>query len=548
MKRRDFLRTTSAASAAPLLLGGVPVFANPVNNLLSAWAASSLNDRVLVIVQLHGGNDGLNTVIPVNNYGAYYNVRPNIAIPQSGSRKYISLDHTLEDVRNVGLHTDMTGVKALYDQGKMALVQNVSYENLNASHFRSRDIWFMGGDYDQYLASGWMGRYLDYYYPNYPAAYPHADMPDPLALEIGSGLSLAFHKGNGIPVSLGIQDPVAFYNLINSVGTDPLYNFPDNYAGEELRYIAEMEQQGNVYAQRLRDVFLAGSNSPVVYPAIYPYLAPQGALNNHLAPQLKIVARLLSGGCRTKIFLCRIGGFDTHANQVLENDTTMGAHAALLYHISSAVQAFHNDLQQLGLGDRVVTATISEFGRRIASNASYGTDHGDAAPLFVFGNCVKAGVFGTNPSQADLQGGNLPMQIDYRQVMTALVKDWLGADVAALQHVAFDGWADSRLDIIDCKWVADETYKQSGPEMSVSPNPSPGMAVLRYKLSESDTYTFGVYNEGGTAVMQRTLGYLTPGNRTLDIDASSWAPGIYYLVIQGSVRRNRGLVKFVVVR
>lgn len=548
MKRRDFLRTTSAASAGPLFLSGVPVFANPVNNLLSAWAASSPNDRVLVIVQLHGGNDGLNTVIPLDNYGAYYNIRPNIAIPQNGPRRYISLDDTLEDSRKVGLHTDMTGAKSMYDQGNLAVVQNVSYENLNASHFRSRDIWFMGGNYDDYLASGWMGRYLDYYYPNYPSAYPSPDMPDPLALEIGSGLSLAFHKGNGIPLSLGIQDPVAFYNLINSVGTAPLYNFPDNYAGDELRYIAEMEQQGNVYAARLRDVYLAGANSSVVYPDIYPYLAPQGALDNRLAPQLKIISRLLSGGCRTKIFLCRIGGFDTHANQVLENDTTMGAHAALLYHVSSAIEAFHNDLQQLGLGDRVVTATISEFGRRIASNASYGTDHGDAAPLFVFGNCVKGGVFGTNPSAAALQGGNLPLQIDYRQVMTALVMDWLGADVAALQHVAFTEWVDSRLDIIDCKWVGNTESKNKGPEMSVSPNPSPGPAVLRYKLAESDNYTFMVYSGGGSVVIQRNLGYQTPGNKTLDLDAGSWAEGVYYLVIQGTQRRNRGLVKFVVTR
>ena len=164
-------------------LGGVPVFASPANNLLGAWAASSDNDRVLVIVQLHGGNDGLNTVIPLNNYGMYYNMRPNIAIPQNGARKLIKLDDTLEDVRKVGLHTDMTGAKTMYDQGKMAVVQNVAYANLNGSHFRSRDVWFMGGNYDEYLSSGWMGRYLEYYYPNYPDAYPNAQMPDPLALE-----------------------------------------------------------------------------------------------------------------------------------------------------------------------------------------------------------------------------------------------------------------------------------------------------------------------------------------------------------------------------
>lgn len=537
MDRRKFIRTASAASAGPLLLGGVPVFASPAHNLLSAWAASSPNDRVLVIVQLHGGNDGLNTVIPINQYGMYYNMRPNIAIPQSGARKYIPLDDTLEDIRKVGLHTDMTGAKALYDEGKLALVQNVAYANLNGSHFRSRDVWFMGGDYDEYLSSGWMGRYLEYYYPNYPDAYPSSEMPDPLALEIGSGLSLAFHRGNGIPAALGIQDPVAFYNLINSVGTEPLLQFPDNYAGDELRYIMDMERQGNVYAERLRDVYLAGNNAgSVVYPQFYPHLAPQGSLQNPLAQQLKIVARLLSGGCKTKIFLCRIGGFDTHANQVIENNTSMGAHAALLYHVSSAVQAFHNDLQAQGLGDKVVTATISEFGRRIPSNGSYGTDHGNAAPLFVFGNCVNAGVYGTNPTFTDLQEGNLPMQIDYRQVMTALVMDWLGADVGAMQHVAFTEWVDSRLDIIRCKWLDVPTYTQD-TGVSISPNPTSHHAVLSCRIEESDTYLLRIDSEAGVTVAKRSLGYMTPGKKTWEIDTAGWSAGVYIITVIGRYRK-----------
>lgn len=537
MKRRDFIRNASVASAGPLLLGGVPVFANPANNLLAAWAASSPNDRVLVIVQLHGGNDGLNTVIPINNYGMYYNVRPNIAIPQNGTRKYITLDDTLADNQKVGLHTDMTGAKNMYDQGKLAVVQNVAYANLNGSHFRSRDVWFMGGDFDEYLSSSWMGRYLEYYYPNYPDAFPSSEMPDPLAIEIGAGLSLAFHQSNGYSGALGIQDPVAFYNLINSVGTEPLYSFPDNYAGDELRYIMGMERQGNVYAERLRDVYLNGSNdASVVYPQIYPNLAPQSSLNNGLAPQLKIVARLLSGGCKTKIFLCRIGGFDTHANQVLQNDTTMGSHAALLYHISSAVEAFHKDLQAQGLGDKVVTATISEFGRRIASNASYGTDHGNAAPLFVFGNCVKAGVFGTNPSMTDLQQGNLPMQIDYRQVMTALAMDWLGADISALQHIAFTEWVDSRLDIIECQ-ASSIAENKTSPQISVRPNPTTNEATIEYKVTESGVYLLSIQTEAGVTVTRRSLEYLTPGNKTLQLDTHDWAAGVYIITILGKYTR-----------
>src|SRR5690606_13644073 len=151
----------------------------------------------------------------------------------------------------------------------------------------------------------------------------------------------------------------------------------------EIEYIMQIEKQSNKYAGRLRNVFNAGTNSSTVYPDLYPYVAPAGAIKNPLAPQLKIVSRLISGGIGTKIFLCRIGGFDTHANQVVNTDTSMGTHAALMYHISSAVKAFYDDLKNLGLADRVLTMTFSEFGRRVISNASYGTDHGNAAPMLI---------------------------------------------------------------------------------------------------------------------------------------------------------------------
>ncbi len=197
----------------------------------------------------------------------------------------------------------------------------------------------------------------------------------------------------------------------------------------------------------------------------------------------------------------------------------MGAHAALLYHVSSAVQAFHNDLQAQGLGDKVVTATVSEFGRRIPSNGSYGTDHGNAAPLFVFGNCVNAGVYGTNPTFTDLQEGNLPMQIDYPQVMTALVMDWLGADVGAMQHVAFTEWVDSRLDIIRCKWPDVPTYTQD-TGVSISPNPTSHHAVLSCRIEESDTYLLRIDSGGGRNGGETFLGLPDAGKKTWEIDTA----------------------------
>src|SRR5690554_4487546 len=154
MNRRDFARLSALMGSGMLLkLNGVPLHAFQGNGVLEEMAMKSYNDRVLILIELHGGNDGLNMVIPIDQYGNYYNLRPNIAIPQTGSRRYIPLDLTLPDNKKVGLHPDMVGSKAMYDDGNMAVIQNVSYENSNGSHFRSRDIWQMGVSYDEYVRS-----------------------------------------------------------------------------------------------------------------------------------------------------------------------------------------------------------------------------------------------------------------------------------------------------------------------------------------------------------------------------------------------------------
>jgi len=269
------------------------------------------------LIQLHGGNDGLNTVMPLDQYTEYYNLRPNLAIPYNGKRKYIDLDNTLITEDQIGLHPDFIHMKELYDQAKVNIVQNVAYENVNGSHFRSRDIWFMVGNYDEYLPSGWMGRYLDHQFPGYPDEYPNTDMPDSLAIEIGNGISLAFHRSNGIPTAISIQNPEQFYDLISSVGGMPPEYIANTHYSQELQWIMDIEEKSNQYAGRLKEVFEQGANSQnVTYPELYPYHAPSGRIRNRLVPQLRMIARLLSGGVKTKISLARLGGFDTHAEQV----------------------------------------------------------------------------------------------------------------------------------------------------------------------------------------------------------------------------------------
>ncbi|CAN5266124.1 hypothetical protein BH09BAC3_BH09BAC3_23300 [soil metagenome] len=450
MKRRSFLQKLSLA-AVPLTLGGIPIN-SLAENAFTRMAQQSTNDRVLVILQMHGGNDGMNALIPVDKYDQYYSVRPNIAIPaKNGLRKMIPLDKTLASDAQVGLHPDMIAMKTMYDQARVCIVQGVSYKNNNGSHFRGRDISFMGGSFDDYFSSGWVGRYLQQEFAPaiYPDDFPNPDMLDPLAIEMGSDVSLVFHQEGNIPTSISLNDPAAFARLVDSLegfqdqGIDPRGKPPtalDNSPyGRELNWILGLEQKSENYADRLNQVYQASSPSNVTYPETYPFNAPKGSLRNGLTPQLKLVARLLDGGgagqgVKTKVFLVKIGGFDTHAQQVESYDPTMGNHAALMYHISSAMKAFQDDLRARGLEDRVLTVTTSEFGRRIHSNGSYGTDHGTGGPMFIFGKGVQPGVVGKVP---DLTKDNVEMQFDYRQVYANLLRDWLLVDESRINNDIF---------------------------------------------------------------------------------------------------------------
>lgn len=532
MNRRDFTRLSALMGTGMLLkLNGVPLYASQENSFLQDVAMKSLNNRVLILIELHGGNDGLNMVIPMDQYGNYYNLRPNIAIPQTGPRQYIPLDQTQPDNKKIGLHPDMVSAKAMYDNGHLAVIQNVSYENNNASHFRSRDIWHTGVDYDQYESSGWMGRYLDHYYPGYPNTYPNPTTPDPLAIEIGTGVSLSFHRDQGIPAGLAIQNPTAFYDLINSVGTASPVNFPDNHAGDEIEYMMQIEEQSNSYAQRLKDVYDAGANSATVYPDLYPNVAPASAMNNPLAPQLKIIARLLSGGIGTKVFKCRIGGFDTHADQVETGNTTMGKHAALMYHISSAMKAFYEDLQNQNLADRVLSMTYSEFGRRAASNASYGTDHGNAAPMLVFGTCLNPGVYGENPDLSNLQNGNIPMQHDYRQVFSSVIKDWFGATSAAIAEVKFEDYITNRVDYIECKELSTTELFKENLWMKCYPNPSSSKTTIEYYLHRGGHVEINLMDLSGRSLASLVDEDSNQGKHTVDFDLSQFQNGTYIFTL-----------------
>jgi len=517
-------------SAAGITLGGVPLNMLAANSGLKQLAAESNNDNVLVFIQLHGGNDGLNTLIPISQYTDYYNLRPNIAIKHTGTRSYIEVDDTVEESARVGLHPDMLSFKEMYDEGKVAIIQNVGYPDMNLSHFRGRDVVFMGGDEsgDNDYNSGWMGRYLDNIYPGYPEDYPSETMLDPIGIELSGTLSLAFHRENGIPIGLNIGSPEQFYQLISSVGVDPPIAFPESHAGDELKYIMEFEKKSNQYASRLRDLYNAASESTVDYRNGYPYASPGRA--NNLASQLKLIARLLAGGVKTKIFLCRIGGFDTHGEQVEEYDSSLGLHASLLYNMSTAIQDFYTDLKNRGIEERVLSLTFTEFGRRAYSNDSFGTDHGTATPVFVFGTKLNSGIYGVNPGlkEEDLHRGNLIYNIDYRQIYTSVIQDWFEGDNEALIQTGFNEWVNTKLPIVATTGTPSYTPGKNLNSLQLFPNPVHSIVHIQYDLKFRGAVMLNVIDSAGRRVKSvRHEGRFGRNNYTWNV--SELNEGLYHL-------------------
>ncbi len=416
MQRKQFIKR-SALLTMPLILNGmgVKVFArHSIMNRLLGFAPQGL-DRVLVMIQLSGGNDGLNTIIPLNQYERYAAVRKNIAIRQNEVLP-------LAGITTAGFHPALKGLQQLFDEKKLSVLQSVGYANPDFSHFRSTDIWMSGSSSSESLTTGWTGRVLNEAFPGYPIGYPGPDAPHPLAIQIGLASSLLF-QGPRIPMSLNIANPENSITLANGF-TDAA---PASRGGDELNFIRLIADQVQSYSAVIKE-----AADKVSLQSEYP-------ANNPLAQQLKTVARLIKGGLSTRFYLVNLDGFDTHGEQVVAGETGKGRHADLLQQVGDAIHAFQADLEQSGVADRVAGMTFSEFGRRIAANDSLGTDHGAAAPLFVFGQKIRGGRIGDNPEIPEQVGveDNLPMKIDFRSVYAAFLREWMQLPETLITELLF---------------------------------------------------------------------------------------------------------------
>jgi uncharacterized protein (DUF1501 family) len=486
MHRRHFLQHTGlAAAGACFSYKGYSINPVPQIPFLNALAASgNPSERVLVLVQLIGGNDGLNTFVPLDQMDMMSKVRKNVFIPQN---KLLKINGTTKNA----LHPVMTEFRDLYNAGLVNVVQNVGYPNQDYSHFRSTDIWMSASDSDKLVETGWTGRYLQTLHPDFPTGYPGPENPDPLAIQIGAIVSLTL-MGTEVPMGMAISDPQDYYQFVNDVVEDA----PDTPYGRELKYIRLVSQQAQVYYESIKAAADKGKNLSNKYPSVG---------DNYLADQLRIVAQLISGGLRTPVYIVTLDGFDTHNDQA-DSNTSEGRHADLLRTLSKAVGAFQDDLNKLGVADRVAGMTFSEFGRTIASNGSNGTDHGAAAPLFVFGKNVIPGIIGTNPviPKETVGSDDLPMQHDFRSIYASALQDWFGIE--------------NPENVLQNKFPILPIFKAGATPVKVPPAAAPSISNYPNPFRQSTTFDFST--EGGAVSIQ----LMDNGGRVLETIAEGQFP------------------------
>lgn len=516
MKRRSFIKGGAAASV-PLFLGGVPVSAvarNAFSNFINPES-----DKVLVLIQLNGGNDGLNCVIPRDQYSALSAVRPDVLLPENS---------LLGITDTVSFHPGMANLKNVYDNGELSVIQSVGYPNQNRSHFRSTDIWHTASDADEFLLSGWLGRYFDAFYANYPEQYPNEAYPDPFAITIGSTVSETC-QGMAGNFSMAIGNPEDLTQLATPLNNE----LADGCYLEKLNFLAQTIQQTNEYGTVIQTADDMGSNSSTAYPD-----------DNALAQRLKIVAKLINGGLSTKVYIVSLGGFDTHALQVEENDPTTGIHANLLQTLSNAIYAFQDDLKNLSLDHRVVGMTYSEFGRQIRSNASFGTDHGTAAPLFVFGSCVQSGVIGENPEISTDVGAQegVAMQHDFRSVYGSILTDWFGVEEQIVEDVLLGAF--QKLPIIEmCTPTSTQPVATVPVDLNVFPNPFQNVINIEFECKREHV-RISLFDAIGHELRTITSQRFSEGRHMVKFEGHQLPKGAYFVRIQtDNGQQTRRIVK-----
>lgn len=407
--RRKFIGQMGLATTGSLF---VPLFLKGFDSI----AANSIknSNKKLIIIQFSGGNDGLNTIVPFRN-DIYYKKRPQIAISKNEVIK-------LSDEQ--GLNPALSPLKKLYEEGELTILNNVGYPNPDRSHFRSMDIWQTGSSSDEYLSTGWLGRYLDKIHAE------NQNQPAHFALEVDDTLSLALKgiKKSGFAaqdlnrLKRAAETPVVKALLLNSKNNEVANSLKSHHNHSHNEQVSYLYQTLSSTAASSEYLFEKNKTGKTI--ADYP--------KNRFGKDIQQVAKLINAGCNSQIYYVSLNGFDTHANQ-------KNTQERLFKNYAEAIEALRKDLKKTDNWDDTLVMTFSEFGRRVNENASHGTDHGTANIVFLTGGSLKKKQFvGQAPNLTDLDNGDLKFEIDFRQIYSDILKNWLKTDAKSILNADFN--------------------------------------------------------------------------------------------------------------
>ncbi|GAL85859.1 hypothetical protein MYP_3088 [Sporocytophaga myxococcoides] len=541
MNRRKFINNGIKACAAT-------VFVEQIMRSQSLYAQSSFlnaisgscSDNILVVVQLFGGNDGLNTFIPLDQYSTLQGVRSNVMINENNLRFATAVNNgmatlgsrktTTSKYADLAFHPAMEGLYNLFEEGKMSVVMGCSYDNPDFSHFRATDIWMMGSDSNEFLSSGWIGRELESIYGGYgfpdPTELLKHGYEDPLCINMGSVSPLALNDLTGVAAGVSVTSITNDYPLLGGYGDLA----PQTCAGDELTYLRKVSVDTDKYNAR---IVSAASKVP---DSSFPKSLLYG--NDRLSTDLRNVARLIKGGLQTRVYTVNQGGFDTHTSQVGSN-TYDGTHTSLLNSVSRAISGFQQDIEKMGVADKVIGIVFTEFGRTVRSNGGKGTDHGRSTPIWLFGSSLKGGRYGTNPELLNPDTNKVetqvPMQFDYRSVYYSVLKDWFCLTDSQLESV-FGGpakvakFAKQYHDLFRSGTVTSNTNASNTDRIDklhdVYPNPIEQSGVISFNTTGGSIF-IEIIDTKGNKVRSLMEKEINQGYHEMAFEKQDLKPGVY---------------------
>lgn len=510
--RRSFLSSLGiGALGSGLMLGGIPVNAMARTKFLNRLMSAD-NNRVLILIQLGGGNDGLNTIIPFEN-DVYYQKRPTIAI---------SKNESIELSDEIGMHPALGSLQPMWGNGNMAVFNNVGYEDPNRSHARATDIWTSASESNEMVGTGWAGRFLVEDNPDFIANPPEF----PLGVRIGGSSTLFQSEFGNLGVTFGGASQ--FAQFLEQGGFYNEEDVPENDFGRSLSFARKVANSSFKYLESIQEAADNAQNL-VEYP------------NSGLANSLSVVARLIRGGLQTKVFLVSKGGFDTHNNQ----GSTEGGHANLLRDIADSVQAFYADLESDEIQDRALTMTFSEFGRTLDENSSAGTDHGSSAPVMIFGP-VNGGVYGEHADLENLDRSGDPVyELDYRNIYSSILNSWFGIESETTENILQGEFED--LGFVNVLTSSESNQKPLAFTLQQNyPNPFNPTTNIQFVLPTSGSVRLQVFDINGKLVQTLAESSLSAGEHTITFDAKNLPSGTYLYRLQtpyGSSSKTMTLIK-----